>query len=49
MALANVEQERRLNTVESKVDEVAETVENIKRGSLPPGGLAIQTSKPGLA
>lgn len=36
-ALAQVEQERRLNSVESKVDEVAETVEKIKRGSIPVG------------
>lgn len=37
MAMANVEQERRINHVESKVDEVAETVEKIKRGSVPVG------------
>lgn len=36
-ALAQFEQERRLNSVESKVDEVAETVEKIKRGSIPAG------------
>lgn len=37
MALLNVEQERRLNHVEDKVVEVAQTVENIKRGTMRAG------------
>jgi phage regulator Rha-like protein len=37
MALLNVEQERRLNNVEDKVVEVAQTVENIKRGTMRAG------------
>lgn len=50
MAMANVEQERRINHVESKVDEVAETVEKIKRGSVPAGwaGYSILRVKSGL-
>lgn len=45
MALANVEQERRINNVENKVDEVAQTVENIKRGSLPAGWIGYSSLK----
>ena len=45
MALANVDQERRINHVESKVDEVAETIENIKRGSLPAGWIGYSDIK----
>ncbi|WP_158784641.1 Rha family transcriptional regulator [Pantoea sp. BAV 3049] len=45
MALANVEQERRINHVENKVDEVAQTVENIKRGSLPAGWIGYSSLK----
>ncbi|WP_448309664.1 ORF6N domain-containing protein [Pantoea sp. PGP6] len=50
MALANVEQERRINHVESKVDEVAETVEKIKRGSIPAGwaGFSVLRVKCGM-
>lgn len=50
MAIANVEQERRLNSVESKVDEVAETVERIKRGSIPSGwaGFSVLRVKCGM-
>ncbi|HEY3984991.1 BRO-N domain-containing protein [Cedecea sp.] len=45
MALLNVEQERRLNHVEDKVVEVAQTVENIKRGSLPAGWIGYSNLK----
>lgn len=45
MALLNVEQERRLNHVEDKVDEVAQTVERIKRGSLPAGWIGYSSLK----
>lgn len=50
MALLNVEQERRLNHVEDKVDEVSETIENIKRGSVPAGwsGYSVLKIKSGL-
>ncbi|WP_129543404.1 ORF6N domain-containing protein [Serratia sp. 1D1416] len=37
MALANVEQERRLNHVEEKIESVSETVENIKKGNMRAG------------
>lgn len=37
MALANVEQERRLNHVEEKIESVSETVENIKKGNMRSG------------
>lgn len=37
MALANVEQERRLNHVEEKIETVTETVENIKKGNMRAG------------
>ncbi len=40
MAIANVEQERRINNVEDKVEQVAETIEQIKRGSVPAGWAA---------
>ncbi|PKH20204.1 DNA-binding protein [Enterobacterales bacterium CwR94] len=51
MALANVDQERRINHVESKVDEVAETVEKIKRGSIPAGwaGFSVLKVKCGMS
>lgn len=45
MALLNVEQERRLNHVEDKVVEVVQTVENIKRGSLPAGWIGYSSLK----
>lgn len=50
MALLNVEQERRLNHVEDKVVEVAQTVENIKRGSVPAGwsGYSVLKIKSGM-
>lgn len=44
-ALAQVEQERRINLVENKVDEVAQTVESIKRGSLPAGWIGYSNLK----
>lgn len=37
MALANVEQERRLNHVESEIETVTEAVENIKKGNMRSG------------
>ena len=37
MALANVEQERRLNSVEEKIETVNEAVESIKRGTMRAG------------
>lgn len=37
MALANVEQERRLNHVEGEIETVAEAVENIKKGNMRSG------------
>lgn len=37
MAMYNLEQERRLNQVEEKIETVSETVEKIKRGSIPEG------------
>lgn len=45
MELLNVEQERRLNHVEDKVIEVAQTVESIKRGSLPAGWIGYSSLK----
>lgn len=50
MALLNVEQERRLNNVEDKVEEVSETIENIKRGSVPAGwsGYSVLKIKSGM-
>ncbi|NHB93759.1 Rha family transcriptional regulator [Photorhabdus cinerea] len=36
-ALAQVEQERRLNQVEEKVEEVSETIDRIKQGTIPAG------------
>lgn len=37
MALLNVEQERRLNHVEGKIETVTETIENIKKGNMRAG------------
>lgn len=37
MAIYNLEQERRLNQVEEKIETVSETIEKIKRGSMPEG------------
>jgi hypothetical protein len=37
MALANVQQERRLNYVESQVEAVTETIKQIKQGTIPQG------------
>lgn len=50
MALLNVAQERRLNHVEDKVEEVSETIENIKRGSVPVGwsGYSVLKIKSGM-
>lgn len=50
MALLNVAQERRLNHVEDKVEEVSETIENIKRGSVPAGwsGYSVLKIKSGM-
>ena len=50
IALLNVEQERRLNHVEVKVEEVSETIENIKRGSVPAGwsGYSVLKIKSGM-
>ena len=50
MALLNVEQERRLNHVEDKVEEVSETIEKIKRGSVPTGwsGYSVLKIKSGM-
>lgn len=50
MALANVEQERRLNHVEEKVDEVAASVQRIKQGAIPAGwvGYSLLRTKTGL-
>lgn len=50
MALLNVEQERRLNHVEDKVEEVSETIENIRRGSVPAGwsGYSVLKIKSGM-
>lgn len=44
-ALAQVEQERRINLVENKVDDVVQTVESIKRGSLPAGWIGYSNLK----
>jgi len=50
MALLNVEQERRLNHVEDQVEAVAETIEKIKRGSVPVGwaGYTVLKTKSGM-
>ncbi|CAI1174851.1 ORF6N domain [Serratia ficaria] len=50
MALANVEQERRLNHVEDQVVAVTETIEQIKRGTIPAGwaGYSLLRTKSGL-
>ncbi|MGW8665712.1 ORF6N domain-containing protein [Serratia ureilytica] len=50
MALANVEQERRLNQVEDQVVAVTETIEQIKRGTIPVGwaGYSLLRTKSGL-
>ncbi|MCR2761879.1 ORF6N domain-containing protein, partial [Salmonella enterica] len=50
MALANVEQERRLNQVEDQVVAVTETIEQIKRGTIPVGwaGYSVLRTKSGL-
>ncbi len=49
-ALAQVEQERRLNQVEEKVEEVSETIERIKQGAIPTGwvGYSLLRVKCGL-
>ncbi|MCW7547127.1 Rha family transcriptional regulator [Photorhabdus sp. APURE] len=49
-ALAQVEQERRLNQVEEKVEEVSETIERIKQGAIPSGwvGYSLLRVKCGL-
>ncbi|OKP31323.1 Rha family transcriptional regulator [Serratia fonticola] len=50
MAMANLEQERRLNHVEDQVVAVTETIENIKRGSVPAGwsGYSVLKIKSGM-
>ncbi|MGG4625196.1 ORF6N domain-containing protein [Serratia odorifera] len=50
MALLNVEQERRLNHVEDRVEAVTETIEQIKRGTIPAGwaGYSLLRTKSGL-
>jgi len=45
MALANVEQDRRLSHVEDQVEAVTETIEQIKRGSVPAGWLGYSVLK----
>ncbi|MVF05168.1 Rha family transcriptional regulator [Serratia marcescens] len=45
MAMANLEQERRLNHVEDQVEAVTETIEQIKRGSVPAGWLGYSVLK----
>ncbi|MBS9442244.1 DNA-binding protein [Photorhabdus heterorhabditis] len=49
-ALAQVEQERRLNQVEEKVEEVSETIEQIKQGVIPVGwiGFSLAATESGL-
>ncbi|WP_049615531.1 Rha family transcriptional regulator, partial [Yersinia pekkanenii] len=51
MAMANLEQERRLNHVEDQVVAVAETIEKIKRGSVPVGwaGYSLLKTKSGMS
>ncbi len=50
MAMNNLEHERRLNHVEDQVVAVAETIESIKRGSVPAGwsGYSVLKIKSGL-
>ncbi|EKN3530779.1 DNA-binding protein [Yersinia enterocolitica] len=50
MAMANLEQERRLNHVEDRVVAVTETIEKIKRGSIPVGwaGYSLLKTKSGM-
>ncbi|HDY4931397.1 TPA: Rha family transcriptional regulator [Yersinia enterocolitica] len=50
MALDNLEQERRLNHVEDQVVAVTETIEKIKRGSIPAGwaGYSLLKTKSGM-
>ncbi|EIM5531715.1 Rha family transcriptional regulator [Salmonella enterica subsp. enterica serovar Benin] len=45
MAMYNLEQERRLNQVEEKIETVSETVEKIKRGSIPEGWIGFSGLK----
>ncbi|WP_448512326.1 Rha family transcriptional regulator [Photorhabdus laumondii] len=49
-ALAQVEQERRLNQVEEKVEEVSETIDRIKQGAIPTGwiGFSLAATESGL-
>ncbi|BET62233.1 putative DNA-binding protein (Roi) [Yersinia pseudotuberculosis] len=51
MAMANLEQERRLNHVEDRVVAVTETIEKIKRGSIPVGwvGYSLLKTKSGMS
>ncbi len=51
MAMANLEQERRLNHVEDRVVAVTETIEKIKRGSVPVGwvGYSLLKTKSGMS
>ncbi|EAS5032267.1 DNA-binding protein [Salmonella enterica] len=50
MALLNLEQERRLNQVETRLSQVTETVEHIKHGTIPEGwvGFPYLSAKTGL-
>lgn len=50
MAMANLEQERRMAGIEQKVVHVAETVEQIKKGSIPAGwiGYSLAKTKSGM-
>jgi hypothetical protein len=50
MALANVEQERRLHHVEEKIEAVSETVDNIKKGNMRAGYVGFRqiVSKSGM-
>nr|ELR5252049.1 Rha family transcriptional regulator [Providencia rettgeri] len=50
MALANLESERRISSVEHKVEQVHEVVEQIKQGTIPAGwiGYSLAKTKAGL-
>ncbi|HGJ5876956.1 MAG TPA: hypothetical protein ACHBX0_12105 [Arsenophonus sp.] len=51
MPLANVEQERRLKSIENQVAQVSEEIEHIKRGTIPTGfqGYSYLKTKYGLS
>ncbi|MEW2739995.1 DNA-binding protein [Providencia rettgeri] len=50
MALANLESERRISSVEEKVEQVHEVVEQIKQGTIPAGwiGYSLAKTKSGM-